>query len=121
MLGESFYNDKMEEIKQIAEEKGLLETDEDGVKLIRLDKFGISTPLLLQKKDGASLYATRDLSGILYRKRTWNPEAILYVVGEEQTLYFKQLIKAFLIEDPTEREWSLKDYKRKILKKRKED
>ena len=94
MLGESFYNDKMEEIKEIAEEKGLLETDEDGVKLIRLDKFGISTPLLLQKKDGASLYATRDLSGILYRKRTWNPEAILYVVGEEQTLYFKQLIKA---------------------------
>jgi hypothetical protein len=35
--------------------------------------------------------------------------------------FFKQLIKAFLIEDPTEREWSLKDYKRKILKKRKED
>lgn len=93
MLGESFYNDKMDEIKELAESKGLLETDEDGTKLIRLDEYGITAPVLLQKKDGASLYATRDLAGILYRQRRWNPDMILYVVGEEQELYFRQLIK----------------------------
>lgn len=94
MLGESFYNDKMDEIKAMAEKLGIVETDPDGTKLIRLDRFGISTPLLLQKKDGASLYATRDLACILYRQRTWDPCKIVYVVGEEQQLYFSQLFKA---------------------------
>lgn len=94
VLGESFYNDKMEEIVELAGSKGLIERDESGTLLIRLDEYGIKTPLLIRKKDGASLYATRDLATLLYRIRTWNPARILYVVGEEQQLYFRQLFQA---------------------------
>ncbi len=92
-LGESFYNDKMEIVKKLAADKNILSTDPSGTQLIRLEDHGISTPLLIQKKDGASLYATRDLAGIIYRKDRWDPSMILYVVGEEQQLYFKQLFK----------------------------
>ncbi|MCB1055529.1 MAG: arginine--tRNA ligase, partial [Acidobacteria bacterium] len=49
---------------------------------------------LIQKSDGTSLYATRDLATIRHRMKTWSPELILYVVGGEQRLYFQQLFKA---------------------------
>lgn len=91
MLGESFYNDKMGKVIEMASEKGILERDRDGALLVRLDSYGIETPLLIQKKDGASLYATRDLACALYRAEKWNPEMILYVVGEEQQFYFRQI------------------------------
>ncbi len=94
MLGESFYNDKMSEIKEMLDQKGLLEHDEDGTLLIRLDSYGIKTPLLVQKRDGSSLYATRDLACAIYRIRRWNPSRMIYVVGEEQQLYFRQVFKA---------------------------
>ncbi|MDQ7824761.1 MAG: arginine--tRNA ligase [Candidatus Eremiobacteraeota bacterium] len=93
VLGESFYNDKMGEVKELARQKGILEEDAAGTLLVRLDSYGISTPLLIQKKDGTSLYATRDLACAIYRIRRWNPEKILYVVGEEQQLYFRQVFK----------------------------
>ena len=93
MLGESFYNDKMDEVMELTESKNILTTDPEGTKLVKLEEHGIKTPLLIQKKDGASLYATRDLAGIIYRVKRWNPDQILYVVGEEQELYFKQLLK----------------------------
>jgi arginyl-tRNA synthetase len=93
MLGESFYNDKMEEVVRLAREKGMVEEDTEGTLLIRLDQYGITTPVLIQKKDGASLYATRDLACALYRIKEWNPDLMLYVVGEEQQLYFSQIFK----------------------------
>jgi arginyl-tRNA synthetase len=93
ILGESFYNDRMEHVLDKARSRGLVEEDKEGALLIRLDDYGITTPLLIQKKDGASLYATRDLACALYRIEQWNPDMILYVVGEEQQLYFKQLFK----------------------------
>lgn len=103
-LGESFYIDKTEEICKLAQEKGLAKwapaIDEDGkesatdkVLLIDLKKYGIKTPLLLKKSDGTTLYATRDLATAIYRINKYNPEKILYVVGSEQKLYFKQLFK----------------------------
>lgn len=93
VLGESFYNDKMGAVIELTRAKGILEQDSAGTILIRLDQFGISTPLLIQKKDGTSLYATRDLACVLYRIKKWDPDMILYVVGEEQQLYFTQLFK----------------------------
>ncbi|HCT0503541.1 TPA: arginine--tRNA ligase, partial [Staphylococcus pseudintermedius] len=50
-------------------------------------------PALIKKRDGASLYITRDLSAVLYRTETFNPTRILYVVGQEQSIHFKQLDK----------------------------
>lgn len=112
MLGESFYNDKLKSIVKEAEQKGLLtweepkkedkvtgeevEPNQTNLKmgLIRLDKFGIATPLVLCKSNGTSLYATRDLAAAEYRIKTWNPELIIYVVGGEQQLYFRQWFEA---------------------------
>ena len=48
-------------------------------------------PSLITKKDGATLYATRDLAAAIYRQQTYQATKTFYVVGNEQTLHFKQL------------------------------
>ena len=48
-------------------------------------------PLLLRKKDGTTLYATRDLAAALYRWESYRPERSLYVVDRGQGLHFRQL------------------------------
>jgi len=66
---------------------------EEKVALIPLDAYGMETPLIIQKSDGTSLYATRDLATARYRIQRWQPTEILYVVGSEQSLYFRQVFK----------------------------
>ena len=51
-------------------------------------------PLLLEKSDGAALYATTDLATILARTRPPRPDRILYVVDQRQALHFEQLFRA---------------------------
>lgn len=104
ILGESFYEDKMDEIIEICEKNKIAKwekaLDKDGKKhptekvlLIDLSKQGYDTPALLKKSDGTTLYMTRDLAAARYRIKKWDPEKILYAVGNEQKLYFKQLFK----------------------------
>lgn len=93
--GESFYNDKMDEIVEILEDKGLLQ-ESRGAEIVDLEKYGLN-PALIKKTDGSTLYITRDLAAALYRFRTYNFVQSLYVVGNEQTNHFKQL-KAVLKE-----------------------
>ena len=50
--------------------------------------------MIVQKKDGAFLYATTDLATIQYRMSEWQPDAILYVVDHRQSLHFEQLFAA---------------------------
>ena len=64
--------------------------------MVDLSKYNLN-PALILKSDGASLYITRDIATALYRDRTYHPAKNLYVVGSEQTYYFKQL-KAVLQE-----------------------
>jgi len=52
---------------------------------------GQAAPMIVQKQDGAFLYATTDLATIQYRMDTWRPDAILYVVDHRQSLHFDQL------------------------------
>jgi arginyl-tRNA synthetase len=52
---------------------------------------GSETPMIVQKKDGAFLYATTDLATIQYRMETWHPDAILYVVDHRQSEHFDKL------------------------------
>lgn len=93
--GESFYEDLMEEMAENEIVKKNLQTGEDGKsKIINLEKFGISTPLMFLKSDGASTYATRDLATIKFRMQKWNPDIIVYEVGAEQTLHFRQVFAA---------------------------
>lgn len=93
--GEAFYNDKMDEVVTMLEEKHLLQTSE-GAEIVNLEQYNLN-PALIKKSDGATLYITRDLSAALYRKREYNFVKSLYVVGNEQSGHFKQL-KAVLTE-----------------------
>lgn len=90
MNGESFYSDKMDEVISILEKTGKL-VESNGAKIIDLKDKGIDTPCIIQKSNGSSIYATRDLAAILYRARTYDFDKCLYVVGSEQTLHFKQV------------------------------
>lgn len=93
--GEAFYNDKMDEVIDLLEEKGLLKEDR-GASIVDLSKYDLN-PALIRKSDGATLYITRDMAAAIYRKRTYDFAKSLYVVGNEQSYHFKQL-KATLKE-----------------------
>ena len=86
--GEAYYNDKMEPVVEELVEKGLL-LDDQGAKIVRLGDD--IPPALIKRRDGGSLYITRDLAAIFDRKNTYNFSKILYVVGNEQKLHFEQL------------------------------
>lgn len=88
--GEAFYSDKMQEVIDLLEESGKL-IESQGAKVVDLEDQGISTPCIIQKANGSSIYATRDLAAILYRARTYDFDKCIYVVGEEQSLHFKQV------------------------------
>ena len=85
--GEAFYNDKMQSVVGELTAKGLLEESE-GAMVVKLDNM---TPCLITKKDGATLYATRDLAAAIYRHKEYSPAKLFYIVGNEQSLHFKQL------------------------------
>ncbi|GGE39482.1 arginine--tRNA ligase 1 [Pullulanibacillus camelliae] len=88
--GEAFYNDKMEPVVTELQEKDLLE-ESDGARVVRLEAS--IPPALIKKKDGATLYVTRDLASALYRKQHYHFDYSFYVAGNEQTLHFNQLIQ----------------------------
>lgn len=87
--GEAFYNDKMQETIGLLKEKDLLIASE-GAEVVDLSEVDMP-PLLVRKSDGATLYATRDLTAALYRQDQYYFAKALYVVGQEQTLHFKQI------------------------------
>ena len=93
--GEAFYNDKMQEVIDILKEKNLL-VESRGAEIVNLDEYKLN-PALILKSDGATLYITRDLATAIYREREFNFAQNLYVVGSEQTYYFKQ-VKAVLLK-----------------------
>lgn len=88
--GEAFYNDKMDRVVQLLEEKQLL-VESDQAQVVELTEEQLP-PCLIKKSDGATLYATRDLAAAIYRKENYKFSQSLYVVGHEQSLHFKQLI-----------------------------
>lgn len=93
--GEAFYNDKMDRVVNLLEDKNLLSADQ-GATIVDLEKYDLN-PALIKKTDGATLYMTRDLAAALYRKENYEFAESLYVVGNEQSNHFKQM-KAVLTE-----------------------
>jgi arginyl-tRNA synthetase len=91
-LGESFFEDKMSVVLETLASNNLLTKGEEGAQLVFFpnDKF---PPAMILKKDGATLYHTRDLATDFYRKQTFAPDLIINEVGSEQTLYFQQLFE----------------------------
>ena len=89
--GEAFYSDKMPEIVNILEKTGKL-VESEGARVIKLDEYNIP-PCIIEKTNGSTTYATRDLAAIMYRARTYNYDKALYVTSYEQNLHFKQVFE----------------------------
>lgn len=87
--GESEYEDQMQPVIDMLEEKGLTSVSE-GALVVDLEELGVP-PLLLRKQDGATLYGTRDLAAAMYRWDTYRFARSLYVVDRGQGTHFKQL------------------------------
>ena len=77
-------------IKELAE-KGLLKESE-GAKIVDLEEYDMP-PALIQKKDGSTLYITRDIAAAIYRKEHYDFYKNIYVVASQQNLHFKQWFK----------------------------
>ena len=89
--GESFYRDKTADVIKRLTDDGLLK-ESQGAMIVPLDEYDMP-PCIVANKDGSSIYATRDLAAILYRKATYNFDRCLYVTGLEQKLHFAQVFK----------------------------
>lgn len=89
MNGEAFYNDKMDEVVDLLRKKNLL-VKSRGAEIVDLSEYNLG-PAMILKSDGSTLYMTRDLATALFRKREYGFKQDLYVVGAEQSNYFKQL------------------------------
>src|SRR5206468_558366 len=95
VTGESFYESRMPAVLRELREKGLLEESE-GALVVRVDRPGDEKevpPSLIQKSDGATLYATRDLAAAEYRHEEYGFERALYLVDMGQSLHFLQLVR----------------------------
>ncbi len=89
--GESFYTDKMPAQVQKLRDMGLLELD-DGASIVNLDKWNMPVCLIL-KRDGSTLYPTRDIAAAVYRKGEYNFDKAIYVTSAAQSLHFAQWFK----------------------------
>ncbi len=89
--GESFYSDKMPAVVQELRDKDLMTID-DGASIVNLDKYNMG-PCLILKRDGSTLYPTRDIAAAKYRKDTYDFEKCIYVTSAGQSLHFAQWFK----------------------------
>lgn len=87
--GEAFYSQFTEDVVEDLRSQGLLEESE-GAQVVRLDEEGLN-PCIILKSDGTSIYATRDLAAIDWRKKHYDFKKNIYIVGNEQTNHFNQL------------------------------
>lgn len=90
-VGESFYNTMVEDTITRIKEKGLSRVSEQAL-IVDLEPYNMP-PCLLRKKDDTTLYATRDIAAAEYRKKTYDFNRMIYVVGSEQKLHFNQFFK----------------------------
>ncbi len=89
--GESEYNNKMNATIKYLKEKNLLEKNQ-GAMVVNLEKYNLGVSLI-QKSDGATLYATRDITAAIDRVKKYHADRLIYEVGSEQKLHFNQFFK----------------------------
>ena len=90
VMGESFYQDKMEAVIKETKEKGVAEKSEGAL----IVDFGDEMPpAMLLKSDGSTTYFTRDLATAKYRINRWDPDLFVYEIGADQKLHMRQLFK----------------------------
>jgi len=89
--GESMYNNTINEINKLLEKKSLLEKSQ-GAYIVNLKKYNLDVALII-KKDGTTLYTTRDLAAAIDRYSRYKFDQMIYEVGQEQQLHFSQMFK----------------------------
>lgn len=89
--GESFYTDKMPAQVQKLRDKGLLKLD-DGASIVDLSAYDMP-PCMILKRDGSTLYPTRDIAAAVYRKQEYHFDKCIYVTSAQQILHFRQWFK----------------------------
>ncbi|MCU0788873.1 MAG: arginine--tRNA ligase [Verrucomicrobia bacterium] len=109
VLGESFYNSRLQAVVDELMARGIARESEgakcvfsDGALPPKEDPFLIHrdgewqpNPQLIQKRDGGFNYATTDLATLAYRLETWTPSEIIYVTDGRQQLHFQQVFSTF--------------------------
>ncbi len=95
--GESLYLKKTKKIIEELKEKNLLKKSQ-GAKIVNLNEYGLGV-CLMEKSDGTTIYATRDISAAITRYKKYQFEKMIYEVGQEQTLHFKQIFKILELMD----------------------
>ncbi len=101
VTGESFFNDKMDAVIERLEKDNITEISQNAL-IIDLHDEQLP-PVLLKKADGATLYATRDIAGLIYRWEKYKFYESLYIVGASQADHFKQIFKAVEIMETAEK------------------
>ena len=89
--GESYYSDKLKPVVEELDKSGLLQ-DSQGAKVVDLSDHNLGV-CLITKKDGTSLYSTRDLAAADDRYINYNFEKSIYVTDVSQKLHFAQFFK----------------------------
>lgn len=88
--GEAFYSDKMDEVVESLDKKGVL-VESEGARVVHVGDD--MPPCIILKSNGSTIYATRDLAAILYRVRTYDFTKAIYITATEQNLHFKQIFE----------------------------
>ena len=88
-VGESYYQPMLSDIVAELEEKGLIETEESGLKIINTELY--DNPLIVMKSDGGFTYDTTDLAAIRHRLCELQMDQIHYVVGSGQGSHFNMI------------------------------
>ena len=87
-LGESYYHEMLQPTVDLLVDRGMAK-ESQGAICVFLE--GFDAPMIIQKQDGAFLYATTDLATVEYRMKNFKPDAMLYVVDHRQGDHFKKL------------------------------
>jgi arginyl-tRNA synthetase len=91
-LGESFYNDKVDQVYEELTKLGLAQESEGALVVFHPEhpRFA-KQPFLIRKADGASNYASTDLATALYRAEHFKADGIVVVTDFRQSDHFEQL------------------------------
>ena len=96
---ESFYVEQGKaEVQKLLKNNIAIQNPDSSV-MVKLDNYGIETPILLQKSNGTVLYATTDCATLAFREERWHPDRVIYAVAAEQKFYFEQLFALASILD----------------------
>ncbi|XP_034621957.1 probable arginine--tRNA ligase, mitochondrial isoform X2 [Trachemys scripta elegans] len=92
--GESFYQEKSQEVLKMLDTKGLLQKTIKGTRVVDLsEKRDLSLSSTVMRSDGTSLYITRDLAAAIDRMKKYNCDTMIYVTDKSQNTHFEQLFQ----------------------------